>query len=184
VLKRPSTRRRSQPTEITVNLVPMLDALVTLIAFLMYTMAFLALTMVESPLPIVSDAENQQQLTERPLQLTLTVREHEVLLWSPFDLIPQTVIKNRSEDDTPDTLKIHETLMGIKQKFPNENKIIFIPRGDTSYDVMIQVLDAARNLEKTDLPIVVPNLKTGVQEQAKQLFGEVIFGNLLGDDPS
>jgi biopolymer transport protein ExbD len=126
-LKRPSSRRRSEPNEIQLNLVPMLDALVTMIAFLMYTMAFLSLTMIESPLPMVSSEENTAKLRERPLQLTLTLSDKDVLLWSPFDLIPQQRIPNR-DDGSPDTIKIHEAALAIKQKFPTENTSFWCQR--------------------------------------------------------
>jgi biopolymer transport protein ExbD len=159
----------------------MLDALVTMISFLMYTMAFLSLTMIESPLPIVSNEQNMHALRERPLQLTLTLNVKDILLWSPFDLIPQQHIPNH-EDGTVDVLKLHEALLAIKQKFTTENTIILVPKAATDYDTIVQVLDASRNFEKTDPVIVVKNEKTGVQEQAKQLFGDVVFGNLLGND--
>lgn len=180
MLARPSGRRRSAPQEVIVNLVPMMDALVTMIAFLMYTMAFLQLTMIESPLPLVSPEQNTSKLKERPLQLTLTVKDSSVLLWSPFDLVPQLEIQNQA-DGNPDFYKIHESLLEIKKKFPKENKIILVPKGVTSYDSIIATLDAVRNFEKTDLPIVFENPDTKVQEQAKTLFDDVIFGNLLGD---
>jgi len=182
VLKRPSSRRRSDHAEVTLNLVPMLDALVTMISFLMYTMAFLSLTMIESPLPMVSSEENQAQLKTPPLQLTLTVNDKDLLIWSPFDQIPQTTIPNRADDNSPDVLKLHEALIGIKQKFPNEDKIILVPKSATSYDEIVSLIDAAKNLDKTDPVIVVKNEKTQVQEQAKYLFGEVVFGNLLGGE--
>jgi biopolymer transport protein ExbD len=181
VLKRPSSRRRSNHAEISLNLVPMLDALVTMISFLMYTMAFLSLTMIESPLPMVSSEENLQQLKEKPLQLTLTINEKDVLIWSPFDLVPQTIIPNK-DDKTPDYLKLHETLIGIKQKFPTEDKLILVPKSTTSYDAIVSLIDAAKNIDKTDPVIVIKNAKTGVEEQAKYIFSEVVFGNLLGGD--
>lgn len=180
MLARPSTRRRSAPQEVAINLVPMMDALVTMIAFLMYTMAFIQLTMIESPLPLVSADQNTSQLKERPLQLTLTIKDKSVLIWSPFELIPQMEIANK-DDGSPDFFKVHEALIGVKTKFPTENKIVLVPRGNTSYDAIVGILDASRNFEKTDLPIVVTNPQTGVQEQAKTLFGDVVFGNLLGD---
>jgi biopolymer transport protein ExbD len=181
MLKRPSSRRRTNPQEVQLNLVPMLDALVTMIAFLMYTMAFMSLTMIESPLPIVSSSQNQSQLKERPLQLTITFNEKDTLLWSPFDMIPQQSIPNHP-DGSIDALKLHEVVIGIKQKFPTETKIIFVPKGNTSYDTIVIASDAVRAFDKTDPVISVPNPTTGVQEQAKQLFGEVVFGNLLGGD--
>ena len=181
MLKRPSSRRRSDHSEVRLNLVPMLDALVTMISFLMYTMAFLSLTMIESPLPMVSSAENQQQLKTPPLQLTLTVNEKDLLLWSPFDQIPQTSIPNK-DDKSPDYLKLHEVLIGIKQKFPAETKLILVPQSATSYDEIVALIDASKNPDKTDPVLVVKNEKTGVEEQSKYIFSEVVFGNLLGGD--
>ena len=181
MLKRPSSRRRSHPAEIQINLVPMLDALVTMISFLMYTMAFIALTMIESPLPMVSGEANQQAMKDKILQLTLTVNDKDVLLWSPFELIPQQTIPNK-DDGSIDLLKLHEAAIGIKQKFPTENKVILVPKPNTSYDAIVGIFDAVRNFDKTDPVISAPNEKTGVQEQVKEIFGEVVFGNLLGGE--
>ncbi len=179
MLKRPSTRRRTLPREVQINLIPMMDALVTMIAFLLYTMAFLSFSMIESPLPIVSSEVNQSQLKDKVLQLTVTLNDKDALIWSPFDLIPQTHIAHRA-DGSVDVLKLHEELIKIKQKFPNENKVVLVPKSSTSYDTIVTVLDATRNLDKTDTVISMKNEKTGVQEQVKALFPEVIFGNLLG----
>ncbi len=179
MLKRPSSRRHSSPQEIQINLIPMLDALVTMISFLMYTMAFLSLSMIESPLPIVSTEENEVQLKDKPLQLTLTLREQDVLVWSPFELIPQTALPNRP-DGSIDILRLHERLIEIKQKFMAEKKLILVPRADTSYETIVAVLDAARSLDRTDPVLSILNEKTGVREQVKQLFPETVFGNLLG----
>jgi biopolymer transport protein ExbD len=159
----------------------MMDALVTMISFLMYTMAFLSFTMIESPLPIVSPDTNQQQLRDRPLQLTVTVNENDILIWSPFDLIPQQKITNKP-DGSVDFLKLHESLIAIKQKFLNEDKVILVPQGVTSYDTIVSVIDSIKNFEKTDPIISIKNPKTGIQEQAKYLFSEIVFGNLLGGD--
>lgn len=159
----------------------MLDALVTMIAFLMYTMAFLQFTMLESPLPVVSTEENQAQLKEKPLQLTLTVKKEGLLVWSPFELIPQTVIPNRS-DSQVDTGRLHEVLLSIKQTHPMEKKLVLVPLAQTSYDTIVALLDSARVLEKTDPTIVAKNPKTGVAETIDALFPEIVFGNLLGDE--
>jgi biopolymer transport protein ExbD len=182
VLKRPSSRRRSQPAEVSINLVPMLDALVTMIAFLMYTMAFLQFTMLESPLPIVNTEENLSLLKEKPLQLTLTMYPDHALLWSPFDLIQSIKIQNLKEGNQVDTIHLHEALLGIKQKHPNEEKLVLIPEAQTSYDTIVALLDSARVLEKTDPVIVVKNPATGIEEPIKTLFPEIVFGNLLGDE--
>ncbi len=181
MLKRPSTRRHSTPHEIQINLVPMLDALVTMISFLMYTMAFLSLNMIESPLPMVSSEQNEVQLKEKPLQLTLSMGASDILIWSPFDMIPQASIPNHP-DGSADLLKLHEKLIEIKQKFPSEKKMILVPKNDSTYDAIVGVLDQSRILDKTDPVISMKDEKTGVMVQVKELFPDVVFGNLLGGD--
>jgi biopolymer transport protein TolR len=180
MLKRPSSRRKGGNEEVNLNLVPMLDALVTLIAFLLFTMSFMSFVSIESPVPVASTNELERNMKEKPLQLTLTLKEKEVEIWSPFRKVPSQTIAHTPEG-TPNVLEIHDALLKIKAKFPTETKIIFVPAGATSYDFMISVMDAVRTIEKTDSPIYVKNVKTGVDEPLKTLFPEVIFGNLLGD---
>jgi biopolymer transport protein ExbD len=180
VLKRPSARRKSPRKQIELNLVPILDTMVTLIAFLLFTMSFLSLVTIESPAPIVSADSVKEKIKELPLQLTLTLRETEVEIWSPFDRIKAQKIPNL-EDGKTDTRAIHEALLNIKGQFTHEKTIIFAPDSSISYDVLIATMDAVRMIEKTDPPIYVKNPVTGVDEPLKSLFPEVIFGNILGD---
>jgi biopolymer transport protein ExbD len=160
--------------------VPILDTLVTLIAFLLFTMSFLSLVTIESPAPIVSSDSVNEKIKELPLQLTLTLRETEVEIWSPFDRIKPQKIPNL-EDGKTDTRAIHEALVAIKEQFKNEKTIVFAPSGSISYDVLVATMDAVRTIEKTDPPIYVKNPETGVDEPIQYLFPEVVFGNLLED---
>jgi biopolymer transport protein ExbD len=97
MLKQPSSRRKSGREEITLNLVPMMDTFVTLIAFLLYTMAFLSMVMVETPLPTANPTDVAEKLKEKPLQLTISFRKDETEIWSPFQKIAAKKIKNLPE---------------------------------------------------------------------------------------
>ena len=87
MLKRPTSRRKSHHGPIEINLIPILDTMVTLIGFLLFTTSFLALVSIESPLPQASADDVQEQLKEKPLQLTLSMREKDIEIWSPFEKI-------------------------------------------------------------------------------------------------
>lgn len=180
MFKRPSSRRRGETKQVELNLVPILDTMVTLIGFLLFTTSLFVVVSIESPFPTTSPEANQRKLKEKPLQLTLTLREKETEIWSPFDLIPPKRIPNPAAGQ-PDIKAIHETLLAIKQRFPNERKIVFAPAGGVNYDTLISVMDAVRTIEKTDPAIFAKNATTGVDEPQKILFPEVVFGNLLGD---
>jgi biopolymer transport protein ExbD len=180
VLKRPSSRRKSKPSEVTINLIPMLDALVTMISFLLYSMSFFAFVSIQSPVPITSSKDIADKLKERPLQLTISIREKELEVWSPFKLFPAKRIAHL-EDGMPNIGELHQTVIEVKRRFPNENKVVIVPNAASTYDTIIAVMDASRTLEATDTPLFMKNATTGVDEQVKALFPEVIFGNLLGD---
>lgn len=179
MLKRPSSRRKTRSSVVALNLVPILDTLVTLVAFLLFTMTFLALVQIESPFPQASTEESEQHLKENPLQLTLTIRETEVEIWSPFDVIPSARISNPSIG-MPDLRAIHEALLGIKQRFPNESKVVIVPHASTTYDTLVSIMDTSRLITPTDPPIYRRNPATGNDELVKALFPQIIFGNLLG----
>ncbi|MBC7386827.1 MAG: biopolymer transporter ExbD [Cryobacterium sp.] len=181
MLRRPSSRRKSHGEQIALNLVPMMDTFVTLIAFLLYTMVFVVMTHVETPLPTASPTEVAEKLKEKPLQLTVSFRKDETEIWSPFSKIAAKKIPNTPEG-TPDVAAIHARLVEVKQQFPNEKQVVLAPTGSTSYDSLVAAMDGIRMLDAIDPPIIVKNAKTGVDEALKLLFPEVIFGNILGND--
>jgi biopolymer transport protein ExbD len=158
----------------------MMDALITLIAFLMYTMSFLALTSLDSLVPLSSQESPPAKLPQKPLQLTLAVKEKEVEISSPFDLIATTKIPHL-EENKPDLTAIHEALIKVKQQFANENKIVLMPHPSANYDELVGIMDAVRILEPSDPPIFTKNAQ-GTDEAVKVLFSDLTFGNLLGLD--
>lgn len=157
----------------------MMDAFVTLIGFLLYTMAFLSFVATDSPVPTSTPMEVAEKLKQQPLQLTLSVRDGETLLWSPFQKIQSETIPHLP-DGRPDATTIHEKLLQVKAKFPEEEQIVFAPSEQTSYESLIQLFDAAKLLEATDPPLFRKNAD-GIEEPVKELFPKITFGNLLSE---
>ncbi|MGZ3708243.1 MAG: hypothetical protein ACXWPM_05415, partial [Bdellovibrionota bacterium] len=62
MLKRPSSRRKTSAEGIQLNLVPILDTMVTLIGFLLFSMSFLAVVNIESVVPQASPKNVQEKL--------------------------------------------------------------------------------------------------------------------------
>lgn len=167
-------RRTARRGDIDLNLIPMLDAMVTIIAFLMYGMSFLAIVNIESILPVASPKINEKQIPERPLQLTLTLRDNELEIWSPFNRIQSVSVPNKS-DGTIDFYQLHQNLVKVKERFPAEKKIVFVPAPSVSYDTLVAVMDSVRDLEAGDPPMYEDN------QAITGLFPDIVFGNLLGE---
>jgi biopolymer transport protein ExbD len=179
-VKSPSARRKGGSHQIELNLVPIIDTMVTLIAFLLFTTSFLAIASIESPFPQASSSQTKERLKEKPLQLTVSIRPDETEIWSPFDRFEKKTAPNPIPGQ-PDIKFVHDTLIQIKHQFPAETKIIIVPFSGVTYDTLITTMDAMRMMDPTDPPFYLKNATTGIDEAVKTLFPEVIFGNLLGD---
>ena len=175
MLKKPSQRRRSKAqAEIELPLVPIMDAFVTLIAFLLMATSLLSVTLIDTPVPILSSLPSDSK--EKPLTLTLKIADDGLVLESPFNLIPQQ--KFPKVDTNFDLDKLHDALVVIKQKFPKERKLIFMPNSNVKYDDLVKIMDASRQFSKTDPTLYVPG-EGGVQKVETDLFPEVVFGNII-----
>ena len=175
MLRRPSARRKSRSQEeIELPLVPVMDAFVTLIAFLLMATSLLSVTLIDTPVPIVSNMPDDNK--EKPLNLTVTIEEENLKLSSQFDLIPAQVFPKT--DKNYDIDKFHLALIDIKKKFPKDRKVIFMPSAGVKYNDIVQIMDASRNVFKTDPPLYSEG-EGGISKVEKDLFPEAVFGNIV-----
>lgn len=174
MLKRPSARRRTRGEGTAeLPLVPIMDAFVTLIAFLLMVTSLLSVTLIDTPVPIVS-AEPPSK--ERPLALTVTIQEDMLKIESDTRLIPSQQIPR--VEAGYDLEKFHNALLEIKKKFPAEKQVVFKPSGVVKYDDIIQLMDASRQFAKTDETLYVKG-EGGVDKVETNLFPNVVFGNII-----
>lgn len=184
MLRRPSSRRKSAKSEVAINLVPMLDALVTLVTFLLFTTSFLSIAAIDTPAPQLAPASEQvENLKDKPLQLTAYVQEKQIILsdWSGSrekHVIP-SVLDPASNELRYDIERFHKTLVEIKTRHLKETKLIFKPDGGVSYESIVGLMDAARNFDEKGDPLLIKKDEQGVEVIEKNLFPEVIFGNIM-----
>lgn len=176
MLRRPSSQRRGQGRRHLeeLPLVPIIDAFVTLVAFLLMVTSLLAVTLIDTPVPVVSSAPPD---TKRPLSLTVFLEQDRLRIESPFGHIPRTEIPRTEQ--AYDLVKFHDVLLGVKNKFPQEKQIILMPSATTEYNDIVQVMDAARQIRPADPPLYVKDDK-GQDVVVTDLFSDVVFGNILG----
>ena len=191
MFRTPSSRRKSAQQEVQLNLVPMLDALVTLVSFLLLTMGYMAISVIDTPAPMVAPAEEQIEKIEKdkPLQLTAHILKDKIIIsdWSgsrenhEIKTVPSTEADAKPGDVRYDLESLHKLLITIKGRHPKEKQLILKPDADVPYEQIINVMDASRYFDKTD--VVPENIKTkdvnGNEVPDTNLFPEVVFGNIL-----
>lgn len=175
MLKRPSARRKSQSqASADLPLVPIMDAFVTLIAFLIMATSLLSVTLIDTPVPIMAAMPDKDP--KKPLALTLKISEEGLRLGSGFRLIPEQVIPKVDKDYNLE--KLHQSLHEIKKQFVTEKTIVFMPSAGVKYEEIVKLMDASRKIEKTDESIYAKG-EGDVTTVVTDLFPDVVFGNIV-----
>lgn len=136
-----------------------------------------AVVAVDSLAP-VQDPKTAPPSNQKPLQLTLTVKEREMELWSPFKKITPMRFAH-TEEGHPDLDALHGALLALKERFPKETQVLLMPYAGLSYDDLIAIMDAARLVRDTDPTRFEVDPNTGINQVSKFLFPEVVFGNII-----
>lgn len=176
--KTPSSRRKKKNDE-RLNLAPVLDAVFIFIFFLLMSASFSKIYEIASDVPLVS---NQEPPKDQKPPLALTIKVYEKGL-SVFTGVPSKRIKYLPKIDIEenkteyDTNGLHNFLVELKRSNPKDKDAILEPVIDINYEELVKIMDSIRMLNSTDEEIYTKD-KDGLDVREKELFSEIIFGNI------
>ncbi len=163
------------------NLTPFIDMITCLMFFLLMFAGILPVVTIDAPLPkVASTAAEVKKAKDSENKLELTVH----ITSNGFNVKADA---NRdfgiakTADGKYDYVALHKHLITLHTKKPNSHEITLMPSDDVTYDVMIEVMDAARELGKGDPGYqVVPPEIAGNQEriQFNRMFSDVSIGGV------
>jgi biopolymer transport protein ExbD len=148
--KKPSSRNnRIRPDE-GMNLAPMIDMVTCLMFFLLAFAGAIPIAMIDAPLPkIASTAEEVKKAKDNENKMEVTV-----------DISPTSITVRAdgagSKAFTADEkgvfpyADIHKYFMALHAKRPKSHEITLMPANAVTYDTIILVMDAARELVRGD----------------------------------
>jgi len=146
------------------NIVPMLDVMVILVFFLIFTAVFSRTNILELSLPAPS---SDQPPLPPQLELEVIVRHDSIAVADrssgPLKVIPVAATGY-------DLAGLTEFLKVVKAKFPDKTDATVLLEPDVSYDTMVQVMDAVRSFE--------------VKQSGQVVRGELFPQVAVGDAPT
>jgi biopolymer transport protein ExbD len=168
------TRRKSKRNREQLNLIPILDSVFIFLFFLLMSSQFLKIYEIGSDIPILSQAEPPKS-KEKPLGLTVEIRKEGFLVST---MNPRTDVQIKKLAKDYDLEGLHTHLVKLKQIHKKEKMVILEPVVDVEYQEIINIMDAVRMFKNTDEQLFMKD-KDGIEVRVKELFNNIIFGNLM-----
>lgn len=142
------------------NLIPVLNLVTILIPFLLLTVHFVHLAVVDSSLPSIEPRRAERiEADPETLRLTVAITDrgfvvggNAALLASGPDELQRPVDGGAlaptiplADDGSHDLVALTELMVRIKAEFPDEDTVILLPEPEIPFDTIIATLDATRD---------------------------------------
>jgi biopolymer transport protein ExbD len=132
-------RHRIEPEEM--NITAFMNLMVILVPFLLITAVFSRLTILELNLPPASSAAPDPK---RELHLEVIIRADKLEIGERNSGVLKSLPKT---DKGYDFKSLSKALQQVKEQFPAKTNATILSEPETSYDTLVQAMDAVRVLE-------------------------------------
>jgi len=172
---------RKEAEEDPLNLVPIMNLVTILIPFLLLSAQFVTLAVIDSTLPAITEEvvqdEPPDEDEDKPLGLSILITGEGFTLTGTNI---ESVLPKEDEENGPkvacleagcptpesyDYQQLTEKLVLLRDNWPDEENVIFVPDGSIPYEVVVLTMDAARE---------DPNDRDD-QQKARELFPYVVI---------
>ena len=124
-----------------IDVTPLLNVLVVMIAFLILSAVFSRITIQEIVLPTQADAGTT---SDKPLVTIVVIVRQDALEISDGKSVTATIPKLGMQYDFQ---KLSENLLYLKEKYSEKQDVTILIEPDIAYESMIQVMDAVKVAE-------------------------------------
>jgi biopolymer transport protein ExbD len=128
-------RRHSAELDVTA----FINLIVVLVPFLLSTAVFTRLSVIDLALPAQTSGVEQLKVDELKLEVVIRPDALEV-----GDKIGGLIQRIPNTDKGYDTVALAQLIEMLKQRFPTQANATVLALPDTSYEVLVQVMDAVR----------------------------------------
>lgn len=177
----PSKRtHRMKPME-GLNLTPFIDMITCLMFFLLMFAGIIPVVIIDAPLPkIASTAEEVKKAQDDKNKLELTIFINSANVVVKAGALGEKAFPKAQDGGYPMT-EVHTFLVTLKGKKPDSTEVTLMPADDSSYDTMIQVMDASRELVQGDpgyRPVPAEISAKPESGQFNRLFPDISIGGV------
>lgn len=175
-------RRRIEDSTFDLNLAPMLDIIVSIVPMLLLSTVFMRITVVDTTVPqvVAKAVEEDRKKTDRDVVLRLEITPSSEVKVSVKSPAQNNELKVQSNQGQMNLKELHKVMVKLKQQYPENFRLEFIPAPKMNTKDIIAVLDNVRNREKEDPQIFMKDDATGKMISLDLMFPDVVFSDVVG----
>jgi len=185
--RKPSSASHRQRPMDGLNLTPFIDMITCLMFFLLMFAAVIPVSIIDAPLPKVASTADEVKKAKddkNKMEVTVYIDAKGLRVRSDFGgerTFPMEASTKQGDTPKPDFKELHKFLVQLHAKKPDAREITLMPSDDVPYEMMILVMDAARELAKDDTgyQAVPPEISQKPESlQFNRLFPDVSIGGV------
>ncbi len=165
---------RKKEADPELDLVPIMNMVTILIPFLLLSVQFVNLAVIDSTLPAISkEVSTTEKPEEEKLNLSVAITDKGFTILGASGVLGNPkgegstvpcVPEGCPNVDAYDTKKLTELLGQIKDEYPEEQNVILVPESSIPYEVLVATMDATRE-----------DVNTKVDGKPRELFPYVVI---------
>lgn len=148
--KKPSQRTNRIRPDDSLNLAPLIDMVTCLMFFLLAFAGIIPVAMIDAPLPKIASTAEEVKLANKQdnkLEVTVDISPSAITVRDDGGSIRSFSANEKGEFGFDD---LHKYLVTLHSRKPKSHEITIIPSNAVTYETIILVMDAARELVKGD----------------------------------
>ncbi|MFO7604664.1 MAG: biopolymer transporter ExbD [Gammaproteobacteria bacterium] len=139
-MRRLRKQRQRHQTTAELNITAFMNLMVVLVPFLLMTAVFTHMSILELNLP--KPGEGPGDAKDPAFELQLIIKKDALVIADNKGGIIKTLPVTQS---THQFAQLTETLKQVKARFPDKSNITILAEQDTTYDTLVQAMDAVRS---------------------------------------
>ncbi len=182
-------KTRVEDSTFELNLAPMLDIIVSIIPMLLLSVAFVQITVIETPIPqaVAQAVAAANEKNKDVVQVRMAVAADRSVHISVLDRgntkeyhVPAV---GQGAEAKTDVDGLYSQVMNLKKEYPDVFRLELNPAETVPLSDIIVVMDSIRTTRSKDgrpVNLTFTDINTGKPVETNLLFPDIVFGNVAG----
>lgn len=178
---RRSFGQRVEDSTFELNLAPMLDIIVSIVPMLLMSIAFVHITVVDTPVPqAVEKAMAAADNKKDQVQILLAVSKETGFRFTINEKGETHDVNVPLKGTDLDLVALHKETIELKKKYPDVFRVELNPEEKVPLEQIVLTMDQLRTIAKDESKVTFTDVDSGKSIETNLVFPDVVFGNVTG----